>query len=60
MIKNIPLPEFIEQISEPKIKLLPELETSKLISLVFIPQNKRRFLIHVSKVYELIKDEKED
>ena len=57
MIKEIPLPDFIKEISEPKIKLLPELETSKLISLVFIPQNKGRFLIHVSKVFELIKKE---
>jgi len=56
MIKPISLEEF-NKILSTKVKLIKEHETKNLMSLIFVNDKKRRFIVHVSKVYEIIKED---
>jgi hypothetical protein len=57
MIKDFPISELKTALSKGKINLKIEQETSKLLSLLFITYDKRRLLIYVSHIHEIIKED---
>jgi hypothetical protein len=54
-VRQITIQEF-KGLLKGKIKIVSEIETSKMLSLTFITEDKRKLLIHVSSVYELVND----
>lgn len=56
MIKQISLEEFEKILSE-KPKFTHEMVTENLLSLEITSQDKRHFVIHCSKVFEIIKED---